>query len=597
MKRILLAAAAFLAVVTLVSSAAFADQQTLKNGSMEAGAGPNSPDPGVAAGWTEFGVNVERSDQYSYDPPDGHSLKSFGDSDSNTAGAFQEILSVTSGQSVALSARLYTAANDKLRGSGQAGIVLEFLTAFGSGIGAPASVYPLDVNSPPDTWIPATIGPLTAPAGTAKIRITCRLQWSPGDILGAAWWDDVHATVNGVERANNGSFETAGNSGGQSPIGIDDWNGFGDQEKSSDFAQHGSSSLKLGVRDQYSGLYQSMGIVSDGDIIHLKARVWNPAADQPSANFRAGIKLEFSANGQVPPPVEELGFDATSPVDEWVPVTVQAEVPALATAARIVCIWVADVGSSGEVHFDSASATGTATPGNRLTNESFENGPGGPNGIDDWFEFFNDGTSECQKSCFTVPAVDGFCTARATGTNVAGVYQVVPATAGETLTATVNIRTPSFDPVTGGTTRAGIKIEWIAGSVPPPIDIGTPGSSNTIGQGAPTNTWIPLTIDFTMPPGTNAIARYVCIIEKGTSTSGHIYFDSCESVVENGFPGADVDGDADEDLLDAWRLQQTFTGPDAGPPPWPGTVFDWDGDGDVDFVDFGDFAANMSGPI
>ncbi|GMU83370.1 MAG: hypothetical protein AMXMBFR47_32400 [Planctomycetota bacterium] len=595
MKRILLAAAAILAAV---SSVAVADQQTLKNGSMESGAGPNSPDPRVAAGWTEFGLNVERSEQYSYVPPtDGHSLKAFGDNDSSTAGAYQEITGVSPGQSVTFSARLYTAANDKLRGSGQAGIVLEFLNLFGGTIGTGTTVLVLDASSPADTWIPATIGPLTAPANTAKIRVTCRLQWVPGDILGACWWDDARAVVNGVERISNGSFETAGTSGGQSPIGIDDWQGFNDQEKSSDFAQHGTASLKLGVRDQYSGLYQSMGIVSEGDVIHLKARVWNPAADQPSGNFRAGIKLEFSPNGEVPPPVETLTFDADSPTDEWVPVTVQAEVPAIATAARIVCIWFADAGSDGEVHFDSVSAVGSSSPGNRLLNESFEFGPGGPNGIDDWFEFFSDGQSECQKSCFVVPATDGFCTARATGTSVSGVYQVVPATPGELMTATVNIRTPSFNPITGGTTRAGIKIEWVAGSVPPPVDIGVPnGSPNTIGPGAPTNTWIPLTIDFTMPPGANAIARYVCIIEKGTSTTGHIYFDSCESVVVNGFPGADVDGDADEDLIDAWRLQQTFTGPGAGPPSWPGTVFDWDDDGDVDFVDFGDFAVNMSGP-
>lgn len=597
MTRILRLAAALLAVAA--GSVAVADQQLVQNGSMESGAGPNSIDPQVPASWTEFGINVERSNQYSFVPPaPGHSLKAFGDGDSTTAGAFQEILSVTPGQSVAFSVRLFTAANDKLRGSGQAGIVLEFLNQFGGGIGSPTSVYVLDVNSPADTWIPASIGPLAAPAGTAKIRVTCRLQWFLGDILGACWWDDVQVTVNGVRREQNGNFETAGNSQGQSPVGIDDWAGFNDQEKSTNFALHGTSSLKLGIHSQYSGLYQDMGVVQDGDHLLLKGRIYVPSGDTPNGNYRAGIKLEFAPNGSVPPPVETLTFDQNSPQDTWVPVTVSSPVPALATAAKIVCIYVADAGSSGEVHFDSAFAERSSSPGfNELANDSYEFGPGGPNGIDDWNEFFSESLSECQKACLAIPADDGFCTARANGTSVSGIFQQISCTAGETLTATVMIRTPSFNPIDGGTTRAGIKIEWVAGSVPPQVDIGTPnGSSNTIGPGAALNTWIPVSIDYTMPPGSNAICRYVCIIEKGTSSAGNVYFDTCEAVVTNVFDGSDCDGDADEDLLDFYCLQQTFTGSGNGPPPWPGTVFDSDGDNDVDFADFNFFAPRMLGP-
>jgi len=281
-----------------------------------------------------------------------------------------------------------------------------------------------------------------------------------------------------------------------------------------------------------------------------------------------------------------------------VPITVSSPVPALATAAKIVCIYVADAGSSGEVHFDSAVAERSSSPGfNELSNDSFEFGPGGPNGIDDWTEFFSESLSECQKTCLAIPADDGFCTARATGTSVSGILQQISCSPGEVLTATVMVRTPSFNPLDGGTTRAGIKIEWVAGSVPPPVDIGVPnGSSNTIGPGAALNTWIPVSIDYTMPPGSNAIARYVCIIEKGTSATGNTYFDTCEAIVTNVFDGSDCDGDADEDLLDFYCLQQTFTGSGNGPPPWPGTVFDADGDNDVDFADFNFFAPRMLGP-
>ena len=72
-----------------------------KNGSMESGPGIGGTDPQVAAEWTEFGVNVERSGAYNIVPEgEGHALKAFGDGDSSSVGALQEVLNISPGDSV-----------------------------------------------------------------------------------------------------------------------------------------------------------------------------------------------------------------------------------------------------------------------------------------------------------------------------------------------------------------------------------------------------------------------------------------------------------------------------------------------------------------
>ncbi|MFQ5806602.1 MAG: hypothetical protein ACE5I3_09145, partial [Phycisphaerae bacterium] len=224
-----------------------------------------------------------------------------------------------------------------------------------------------------------------------------------------------------------------------------------------------------------------------------------------------------------------------------------------------------------------------------------EQGPGGYNGLDDWTEFSSPGVSQAQKSCFEVPAHDGLCTMRATGQAVAGVYQETTVTPGESLHISAYLYTPTFEQLTG-TGRAGVKVEWAVGGVPEDIDIGVPGSPNTIGPDAPQDTWLPLTIDYTMPPGSSALARFTNIIEKGTAFSGTVYIDASEAVVLNRFDGADVDGDNDQDLHDFAWFQRCYTGSGAGALPWNGIVFDFDDDEDIDWADWNFFVPRFTGP-
>lgn len=586
-----------LLLVGLMSPAALlAKQNLVKNGSMESGDGAGAIDPQIAADWVEFGTNVERSGAVNLAPAGGgYSLKAFGDTDNSSGGVFQEVAGVAPGQSVTVSVQLYSPSNDKLIGSGQAGIVLEFVNLFGGTITL-HEVYPFTAASPGDTWVPASIGPLTAPSGTVDIRVSCRLEWTPGDIGGAVYWDDAQVSIDGGANALlNGDFEVAGPSPGQSPAGIDDWNGFEDQEKSSDVAEHGVASLKLGTSAAYSGLYQSLGDLFDGDHIYAIAYVWNPSSDPLSDNSRVGIKLEFDAGTAVPPPEGNLAFDETAIADTWTLIDISTIVPADVTIARITMIYGGDSTTTGSVHFDAAYAERGGAPGvNQLSNESFENGPGGDNGLTDWFEFQTSGVSSCQKDCFGLPTYqEGICSALAFGEAYAGIWQEIAVTPGETLDIGAYLYTPNTDQLTG-TGIAGVKVEWSFGGVPDDIDIG--GATNTIDASAPTDTWIPIYIDYVMPAGTSAVGRFVNLIERGTALSGTVYFDSCEAVLLNVYDGADVDGDADEDMIDFAWLQRTYTDAGGGPLPFNGIVFDSDEDDDIDITDWNYFWPRITGP-
>ena len=588
---------AVLVAALMAPTALWADQNLARNGSMESGDGPSGIDPQVAVEWTEFGTNVERSAAVNLVPVGGgYALKAFGDSENASVGAYQEITGVAAGDSVTVSVQLYSPANDKLGGSGQAGIVLEFLNMFGGTISLHDD-YPFTATSPADTWVPASVGPLTAPSGTAKIRVSCKLNWTQGDINGAVYWDDAQASINSGENALiNADFETAGNSPGQSPVGIDEWAGFEDQEKSSDVAEHGEYSLKLGTDAAYAGLYQNLGNLFAGDHLFAIAYVYNPSSDPLTGSSRVGIKIEFDAGSEVPPAEEYLPFDETASADTWTQVELNTTVPDGITLARIVMIYGGDDATTGEVHFDAAYAyRGSAPSTNQLANNSFEDGSGGANGIDDWTEFNSSSVSECRLSCFDLPTNpdDGICSARAVGEAYAGLTQEIVVTPGETLDLGAFLYTPSSNQL-AGTGFAGVKVEWAYGGVPDNIDIG--GSTNTIDASAATDTWIPIYIDYTMPAGSAAVARFVSIIERGTALTGTVYFDSVEAVVLNVFDGSDVDGDDDQDMVDFTWLQRTYTGAGAGSLMFNGIVFDSDVDDDIDLTDWGYFWPRFTAP-
>jgi hypothetical protein len=588
----------------LTSPLAWGAQNVLFNGSMESGEGPQGLDPMIPADWTLQGAVVERSAEANLVPAgEGHALKAFASEPVEMA--YQDV-AINEGDTVIISASLYTRSDDKLSGDALAGIYLEFRDADEDFISL-EYLFVLNNGSPANVWIPGTIE-TTAPAGAVTARFKCVWVWY-GTAGGSAYWDDCSLTVNGgLNQLLNSDFEQAG-PGEQSPTGIDDWMGFNDQEQSSDVAVHGEKSLKVGTDDPYSGLFQDMGVFDDGDRILLKAKVFSPSTNGLTNSARAGIKLEFyPADGgpTLPDPTENLAFDKDSPTDSWELVdlgTTGLVVPDEASLARIVLIYFVPDGqasTNGAVYFDAAYAEVSSAPGtNQLLNPSFEDGQGGENGIDDWTEF-GSGTGEAQKSNFEVPGYpDEFyeSSMKATGDATAGIQQEIAVTPGDVLSASVFMRMRSDNPLLLNT-RAGIKVEWVAegGTVPPPVDITETPSSNTITAASPKDTWIDLSIDFTMPAGTHAIPRFVNIVARGATGTGTAYFDACEAIVLNVFDGADADGDNDQDLFDIGEFQRCYSGDGVTPLKWNCTVFDNDDDEDIDLTDFGFFVPRITGP-
>ncbi|MFH0982702.1 MAG: hypothetical protein V2A79_14350 [Planctomycetota bacterium] len=594
------------AVVLIVSlaltpAALLGRQLVLKNGSLEAGPGAGGPNPMVPANWVEFGPTVERSDEANHTPGGGYALKAF--SSDQLVGAYQDV-PVSPGNIVTISAYLYTRSEDKLGGGATAWITLAFYKS--DHITQVGDLYPLlvlDAGSPADTWVPGSMIPHAAPAQSAYARMTC-VWMCDGTDPGSAYWDDCSLTVGvGPNLPNlliNGDFETAG-VGGHNPAGIDDWTGFNDQDQSTDVAKDGLKSVKVGVEEPYSGLVQVMAEMNAGDHLFMQSWAYNPSSDPLGSNSIVGLKLEWQTSGTVPPPKENLALDRDSPADEWTLVEINTNAPDLATVARIVMIYAADTSTNGSVYFDGAEAHVNGG-GNVLHNASFEDGPGGGNGLEFWTEFKTPGVSQCWKEC-DVPweYLGTDCSAKATGEAVAGVSQEIAVVPGDALSVRAYLYIPSAwpEPGLGREAKAGIKVEWAIGSVPTWVDICRPPStcSNSVPAMSMTqDTWTPLTIDYTMAPGKNASAKFVNLIERGGAASGKVYFDACEGVMLNWFDGADADADDDEDLRDFAEFQRCFTGAVSGQMRWGCIVFDSDDDDDVDLADYVFFKDHMTGP-
>ena len=577
--------------VVVLPAVLLARQNVARNGSMESGLGQGGPNPMIAAHWTEFGDNVERSAEANHTVGGGHALKAFGDPLNNLAGAYQEI-AANPGDNVSATAWLYTRSTDKLTGTGQAGIRLEFLDIFGGTIGTLFETLVLDAGSPGDTWIEATLGPETAPSGTVKVRLTCLLTYVAGYITGSVYWDDVE--VSGASGTlENGDFEEAGISTDPNPAGIDEWTGFEDQQKSDEASYHGSWSVKLGMDAAYSGLFQNLGVLQEGDEILLIARVMTPSSDPLNGSAQAGLKLEFDPVGTVPDPEENLAFDENAAADTWTQVTLQTTVPDEMTVAKIVCIYdPVNPLTEGTVYFDLAEASLNGSP-NLLNNNSFESNF---NPATDWEAFYSAGTSQAAKACWVggITPKGGDCMLKTTGDAVAGVFQEIGVSPTDTLDVSAWLYTPSTDQLTGPG-LAGVKVEWSPGGVPDDIDIG--GTNNTITASDAPDVWHELTINYTMPVGTEALGRFTNLVAKGTGIGGTVYFDVCEAVVLNRYPtGSDSDADDDADLADFRAFQECFSGDGGTPIGWPCLVFDDDDDGDVDLLDHAVFIGGFTGP-
>ena len=452
-------------------STCFGAQNVLSNGSMELGDGSVVTYEDQPAHWARYGNTIERSGGMNLVPAEGgFALKAF--SGSNETGAYQDI-AVVAGDMVTISASLYTMSTDQISGDAQAGLKLEFLDE-NYGLLGTETTFVLTEESPADTWIPASIGPIEVPSGATIARIVCVWQWfeSAG---GAGFWDDAQLSINGgANQVLNGDFELA-HTIEVNPFGIANWTGFNDQGKSQDESYHGISSVRMGMTADYSGVFQDFGIVQAGDRILVKAKAYQPSTAPLESGDRVGLKLEF-ATTEALPAVENLPFDQTATPNVWQQIDISTnglEVPEGVYGARIVMLYMGDDDTTGSIHFDSAHAEVDSSPGtNLLLNPSFEDGIGGDNGIDDWTEFNTPGLSWAQMSAFEVTPHDGFTTMKAYGTTWAGIWQEIAVTPGDELSVSAQLMTSSTDQFVSSTGFAGVKVEWMAPPIPGNVDIG-----------------------------------------------------------------------------------------------------------------------------
>ncbi len=599
-------AIATLCGVSLALSAS-ARQQIVFNGSFEQGDVPGGPDFFKSADWTEFGPGAtERSIAVNLVPVDGEAAyKAFGGAD-DESGVFQDV-AVSPGDSVEASAQVFTLGTDKLGGSAAAGIRLSFLDAGMNPVGSATSDFVLTSSSTADVWTPASVGPVSAPPNAAFARL--EMLWNGGaSPSGSAYWDDAMLFVNAVDELLNGDFEAPGVS---ETFSTDGWLGFGARDRTDQLALFGdfSATIEVGFDSgsTFSGWFQDTGVTAEAlERIVARAKIFNPAATGLTADARSGIKLEFrqAGGGTLPPAEENLGFDPNQmTTDTWIEVSYSTVVPDDITLARIIFLSFDDFDTNGPVYADSASAIRGSQPGvNQLTNASFEQGSSSANGLTGWTEFFGLFCRAAKFDTFFDPditALDGDNVVEFSGSCTAGIYQDVEVTPGETLTVSAFFFQKDGDPYfttdPNEPVGAGPKIEWRAGSLPNPnqIDI-IVGQPNTLTAPEPFDVWLPVEIDYTMPPGTAAALRVTAINGRYGSEGLLTNFDGFEAVITNRFDGADVDADFDQDLADAAQLQQCFDpGMGLG---FPCLVYDFDENETIAGSDWAFFEPRMTGP-
>jgi hypothetical protein len=429
----------------------------------------------------------------------------------------------------------------------------------------------------------------------------------------------------------NGSFERATDVEGV--LIPNYWTSFTNSRQSPLQSQDGAFSAIASSNDgAFVGLYQDSPAAQALEFyrIVMKAQAYIPGYAVFGPQEVAGIKLEFfpPVGIEIPPPVENLAFAVGAPADTWVPVSVTTQVPDGIDIARCVVIMFDDAEDededgdppgdvpvlNGPIYVDGAFLEASSMPGvNLLSNPSFEVGSSAPNGMcfppangPSWCEFADFLTS-ARKNCLEsgMTYIDGNCALKMQGRTTAGVRQDVPVPPGDTITFSAFFRTNSAispPPWNDPEAVAGVKIEWVAGSVPSPqIDVvpnanPVSGTTNIVNSASPRDQWIPVSIDYTMPDNTAASLRATLINAFGTGgINCDVFFDSYEVVFTNVFNGSDADGDNDEDLLDLAALQRTYTGAGGGM-RFGGLVFDHDEDEDVDAPDATYTCERITGP-
>ncbi len=358
------------------------------------------------------------------------------------------------------------------------------------------------------------------------------------------------------------------------PYGISDWVGYGNQERSVQFAFDGSASLKMFGGAGNAGVYQTIPL-PPGRRLHFAARLMSPTFDAIGGTARAGLRIEFLGSSNDPTVVWTANAAAAD--DIWIPVNLETSAPPAIGVGRMVLIWIDGGATTGSVYWDETQVRSEANVGSDLlSNTGFEAGPGGlsnPYGINDWIAFGNaERSSEANSVGSASLKLFG-------GVGFSGVFQDFRYSPGSPITATGLYHTRGADHI-GGEAMTGMVLEWPG----PVLDV---VERLDIGSETSQNQWIELRAIAVPPPGTMA-ARVVLAFDDGLSPSGAIYIDAVSAFAV--LPG-DVNCDAFVNGVDVQAFMQTL--PNGAAPSASACACDINADGIVDAADVPLFVIQM----
>ncbi len=183
--------------------------------------------------------------------------------------------------------------------------------------------------------------------------------------------NDVAPTIFGPSPVlANASFESGGGPHSHSMKG---WTGFGTPDTTMVnvfqvpyVPRSGAFVAKLfqewSAPTNYTGLYQDLPAKA-GETWYAGVFVWLPADDAIAGANKARVRLEFyDASRTLLGQFDSPDLTAYSPKDVWTPLAAWGVAPVGTAYARIVCLFVGDLTSTGSAYFDDASLTKVVVP-------------------------------------------------------------------------------------------------------------------------------------------------------------------------------------------------------------------------------------------
>jgi len=352
-------------VGAMLSTSAVQAQNLLQNSSFEVAGG-------AVDGWTTFG-NVFRE---TIAPITGSfGMKMFGNFTAgqvNYSGMFQD-LPASAGQEWTVGVTGFNASFDAMQSANRAIVKIEFYDLMGNVLAFGESDV-LVAGSPTGTPIPASVTS-AAPAGTTRVRLNLLFEQGADGAAGAAFFDDVTASVlgGGDVAVTNPSFETAGPGGGP----IANWSNFNNAFRTTNGPRTGDHNLTLATGTT-SGVFQDFaalpGSVWEASVWGLKSTSSDPLTlpDFTVLNIEWRDEVnQLISNESV------LVADGFTPADAYSQVTVSGTAPAGTSSARYVLLYFS-AGGTGTIQMDDASFVRISTPPpppprvNMLNNAGFE---------------------------------------------------------------------------------------------------------------------------------------------------------------------------------------------------------------------------------